>query len=307
MREGNLRALEALGAVPERARLGHGPRGLQRRRQRLGISSRTITRAPAPTAGTRTASPASATATSTSASRSRLWNGRDPILKERLFGLTGNEGNHGEDVKECYFYLDSTPTHSYMKYLYKYPQAAFPYERLVEENRERAEASRIRADRYRRLRRQPLLRRVRGVRQSLARRHPGTDRGGEPRPGGARRSTCCRPCGSATPGRGRDEAGAPNLRASVRRGAIELNEAHYGRRWLLRRQPRSCCSPENETNNAQRCRGAERVALRQGRHQRLRGARRCGRGESGAQRHQGGGALRPDARRGRDRHTCASG
>ena len=55
-----------------------------------------------------------------------LWNGRDPILKERLFGLTGNEGNHGEDVKECYFYLDSTPTHSYMKYLYKYPQAEFP-------------------------------------------------------------------------------------------------------------------------------------------------------------------------------------
>ena len=55
-----------------------------------------------------------------------LWNGRDPILKERLFGLTGNEGNHGEDVKEYYFYLDSTPTHSYMKYLYKYPQASFP-------------------------------------------------------------------------------------------------------------------------------------------------------------------------------------
>ena len=63
-----------------------------------------------------------------------LWNGRDPILKERLFGLTGNEGNHGEDVKEYYFYLDSTPTHSYMKYLYKYPQGAFPYAHLVEEN-----------------------------------------------------------------------------------------------------------------------------------------------------------------------------
>ena len=62
-----------------------------------------------------------------------LWNGNDPILKERLFGLTGNEGNHGEDVKEYYFYLDSTPTHSYMKYLYKYPQAEFPYSRLVEE------------------------------------------------------------------------------------------------------------------------------------------------------------------------------
>jgi hypothetical protein len=66
-----------------------------------------------------------------------LWNGRDPILKERLFGLTGTEGNHGEDVKEYYFYLDSTPTHSYMKFLYKYPQAEFPYAALVEENRRR--------------------------------------------------------------------------------------------------------------------------------------------------------------------------
>ncbi len=67
-----------------------------------------------------------------------LWNGRDPILKERLFGLTGNEGNHGEDVKEYYFYLDNTPTHSYMKFLYKYPQAEFPYRQLVEENRRRS-------------------------------------------------------------------------------------------------------------------------------------------------------------------------
>jgi hypothetical protein len=66
-----------------------------------------------------------------------LWNGRDPILKERLFGLTGNEGNHGEDVKEYYFYLDSTPTHSYMKMLYKYPQAEFPYQALADENRRR--------------------------------------------------------------------------------------------------------------------------------------------------------------------------
>ncbi|HVM96506.1 MAG TPA: hypothetical protein VMT89_08960, partial [Candidatus Acidoferrales bacterium] len=63
-----------------------------------------------------------------------LWNGNDPILKERLFGLTNSEGNHGEDVKEYYFYLDSTPTHSYMKYLYKYPQAAFPYDKLVTTN-----------------------------------------------------------------------------------------------------------------------------------------------------------------------------
>jgi mannosylglycerate hydrolase MGH1-like protein len=66
-----------------------------------------------------------------------LWNGRDPILKERLFGLSGPEGNHGEDVKECYFYLDGTPTHSYMRGLYKYPQEEFPYERLRDENARR--------------------------------------------------------------------------------------------------------------------------------------------------------------------------
>ena len=66
-----------------------------------------------------------------------LWNGKDAILKERLFGLTNSESNHGEDVKEYYFYLDSTPTHSYMKYLYKYPQREFPYVDLVETSRRR--------------------------------------------------------------------------------------------------------------------------------------------------------------------------
>src|SRR5690242_9145945 len=66
-----------------------------------------------------------------------LWNGKDPILKERLFGLTNNEGNHGEDVKELYYYLDATPTHSWLKMLYKYPQREFPYARLGEENRRR--------------------------------------------------------------------------------------------------------------------------------------------------------------------------
>src|SRR5271154_4513872 len=67
-----------------------------------------------------------------------LWNGKDPILKERLFGLSGSEGNHGEDVKELYYYLDNTPSHSYMKHLYKYPQAEFPYSDLVEINRRRS-------------------------------------------------------------------------------------------------------------------------------------------------------------------------
>src|SRR3954462_13700868 len=66
-----------------------------------------------------------------------LWNERDPILKERLFGLTNREGNHGEDVKEQYFYLDATPSHSYLKMLYKYPQREFPYARLLHENEQR--------------------------------------------------------------------------------------------------------------------------------------------------------------------------
>ena len=71
-----------------------------------------------------------------------LWNGRDPILKERMFGLTNSEGNHGEDVKELFYYLDATPTHSYLRMLYKYPHAAFPYARLVDENRRRSKADR---------------------------------------------------------------------------------------------------------------------------------------------------------------------
>src|SRR3990167_7845989 len=69
-----------------------------------------------------------------------FWNGKDPILKERLFGLNSHEGNHGEDVKEIYYHLDATPTASYLKYLYKYPQAAYPYDQLVEENQRRAPA-----------------------------------------------------------------------------------------------------------------------------------------------------------------------
>ncbi len=87
--------------------MGHGARGLLRVGELLGLLLRTITPAAAPTAGARTACWASPTASAASASRLALWNGRDPILKERLFGLTGPEGNHGEDVKECYYYLDS--------------------------------------------------------------------------------------------------------------------------------------------------------------------------------------------------------
>ena len=94
--------------------------------------------APAPIAGVRMGWQASRDDHQVLCFALALWNGKDPILKERLFGLTNSEGNHGEDVKEYYFYLDSTPTHSYMKYLYKYPQAAYPYSNLVETNRRRS-------------------------------------------------------------------------------------------------------------------------------------------------------------------------
>ena len=92
---------------------------------------------PAPITGARMAWPASAMHQQLLCFSVALWNGKDPILKERMFGLTNSEGNHGEDVKEYYFYLDSTPTHSYMKYLYKYPQAAYPYGNLIETNKRR--------------------------------------------------------------------------------------------------------------------------------------------------------------------------
>jgi hypothetical protein len=84
-----------------------------------------------------------------------LWNERDPILKERLYGLTNSEGNHGEEVKEYYFYVDSTPTHSYMKYLYKYPQGKFPYGVCSRQREAITRGVRVRTYRHRRLRRRP--------------------------------------------------------------------------------------------------------------------------------------------------------
>ncbi len=114
-----------------------------------------------------------------------MWNGRDPILKERLFGVTNAEGNHGEDVKEYYFYVDSTPTHSYMRMLYKYPQREYPYADLVATNR-----SRGRGDfEYELLDtgvfdEQPLLRRRRRVRQGHARGRAAPGHRAQPGAGG---------------------------------------------------------------------------------------------------------------------------
>ena len=132
-----------------------------------------------------------------------LWNGKDPILKERLFGLTNGEGNHSEDVKELYYYLDATPTHSYLKYLYKYPQREFPYAWLVEENRRRGKGQPefelidtgvFDDDRYFDV--------VRRVRQGRARGHPDAGHGAQPRAETPRPCTCCRSSGCATSGPG---------------------------------------------------------------------------------------------------------
>ena len=102
--------MAALGLLCGRSRVGHGPRGLQRRTATRGTSSRTTRRGARRTAGAKTGSPGSAIATSCSSFAPAFWNGRDPILKERMFGLTSSEGNRGEDVKDYYFYLDATPT-----------------------------------------------------------------------------------------------------------------------------------------------------------------------------------------------------
>ena len=181
-----------------------------------------------------------------------LWNGRDPILKERLFGLTGNEGNHGEDVKEYYFYLDSTPTHSYMKMLYKYPQAEFPYS-APGRGKPQADkdGSGVRADRYRHFRRRPLFRRVRricqGRREDILIRITAGTAGPEAAPLDLLPTLWFRNTWSLGPASGH----RPNLWREPRprrRAVIGVEAAEYGRRWLLAEGAPELLFTENETN-----------------------------------------------------------
>ena len=117
-----------MGAVPERTPMGHSTGRLWTIMAMPGIISLLINRITELTSGAKMASPGISDLFQNLCFAVALWNGKDHILKERLFGLGNNDGNHGEDVKELYYYLDNIPTHYYMEYLYKYPQNEFPYE-----------------------------------------------------------------------------------------------------------------------------------------------------------------------------------
>ena len=180
-----------------------------------------------------------------------LWNGKDPILKERLFGLTGNEGNHGEDVKEYYFYLDSTPTHSYMKFLYKYPQAEFPYNRLVEENRKRGKRDLefelvntgvFDDDRYFDV----FIEYAKAGPEDILIRIEAINRGPDPAPLHLLPTVWFRNTWSW----GMDER-KPKLRPDVSTevAAVKLDHYYYGSRWLYCEGTPNLLFSENETNN----------------------------------------------------------
>ena len=181
-----------------------------------------------------------------------LWNGKDPILKERLFGLTGNQGNHGEDVKEYYFYLDSTPTHSYMKFLYKYPQDEFPYAQLVEENRRRTKRDMefelvdtgiFDDNRYFDV----FIEYAKAAPDDILVRIEAINRGPEAAPLHLLPSVWFR----NTWAWGLD-ARRPRLRrdASAEIAAINLNHYYFGRLWLYCEKDPELLFTENETNNS---------------------------------------------------------
>ena len=247
---------------------------------RPGTTSRTTTPARAPTAGARTACSASATTSSASASRSRCGTGATRSSRSASSASPAPEGNHGEDVKEYYFYLDCTPTHSYMRALYKYPQRAFPYDAARRrEPPARQARARVRADRHRRLRRGPLLRRRRRVRQGGARRHliriSAANRGPEPAPLHLLPTLWFRNTWSW----GRDDR-RPIARAAMPGGALPAIHARHHALGdycaLLPRAPTSCSSPRTRPTRARLCGGANPHAVRQGRlPRRYRRARRA--------------------------------
>ena len=231
-----------------------------------------------------------------------LWNGKDPILKERLFGLTNSEGNHGEDVKEYYFYLDSTPTHSYLKYLYKYPQAAFPYDKLVETNRDRSrqefEYELINTgvfdqDRYFDV----FVEYAKESPEDILVQISIHNRGPEPAEIHVLPTLWFR---------NRWSWGRDNPRPSLQAADTILrrlgDRSRSGRALSLLRWPGVAALHGKRNQREAAVRRTEPNSLRQGRHQQLRRPRTNRRRESAEDRHQGRGALPPDraARKVRD-------
>ena len=182
-----------------------------------------------------------------------FWNEADPILKERLFGVTGSQGNHGEDVKEYYFYLDNTPTHSYMKYLYKYPQGAYPYADLVEENQRRGtddaeyellDTGIFEGDRYFDI----FVEYAKGTHEDILIRITAHNRSDEAKPLHILPTLWFRNTWSWF-----EEAQKPTLKVAAQKSdysVIEANHPTLGNRWLYCKSPNELLFTENETNFA---------------------------------------------------------
>ncbi len=224
-----------------------------------------------------------------------------------MFGLTGNEGNHGEDVKEYYFYLDSTPTHSYMKYLYKYPQAEFPYARLVGrkstgEARANRNSNCIDTGVFEENRYFDVF--VEYAKADIG-RYPDQDHGREPRAGSSAICDCCRRYGSATPGHGDEgRASAGTSRKAIKRtGACDRTEtAVSGSGGCTAKARRNCCSPRTKPTRCacSECRTARRMSRTVSIEYVVNGATDAV--NPGADRNEGGGALQTGNRRRGDRH-----
>ncbi len=227
-----------------------------------------------------------------------LWNERDPILKERLFGLTNSEANHGEDVKEYYFYIDSTPTHSYMKYLYKYPQREYPYRDLIETNRGRSrkefeyellDTGAFDDDRYFDV----FVEYAKEGPEDVLVRITVHNRGPQAAPLRVLPTLWFRNTWSWG-----DDEPKPSLR-EIRPGVIQATHHELGGYWLLVRwRPGAPLHRERE-QRVPSLEPAQSVPLRQGRVPRLRhlGPRRGGQPRQGG--HQGGRPLHPRRARGR--------
>ena len=235
-----------------------------------------------------------------------LWNGRDPILKERLFGLANEEGNHGEDVKEYYFYLDGVPSHAYMRMLYKYPQVEYPYARLIAENRGRSRAEpefeladaigdALRAARYFDV----FVEYAKADQEDILCRVTAINRGPEP----AELHVLPHAWFRNTWSWGHDPR-RPELRADGP-GRVRVEHRHLGERWwYVDTEPCSPGAAVHRERHQRRAalRGAERIAIRQGCLSRIRGRRPTGPGESRTEGDESRGALQDPARPGASIH-----